>query len=292
MEQLMDHTAKFAADSLVKQYPLPEQIPEDALLVLVRNNGICFKGQEDPTIFIKRSRYPHTVPEDESEYLGHLGQVPCYAVELPGDSPAPEGLIWSGIRELSGGVPDKELAVAGLAVQITDYHRTTRFCGRCGTPTRSSLTERARICPACHSVTYARLCPAIIVVVRKGNSILMARGKQAPPGRYSLVAGFVEPGETIEHAVHREVLEETGIAIRNVKYIASEPWPFPNSLMIGFVADYEGGTITPDRVEIEAAGWFERDNLPYLPPKLSISRTLIDLWRNERAGTDPALRTE
>nr|WP_321508015.1 NAD(+) diphosphatase [uncultured Methanoregula sp.] len=287
----MDHTAKFAADSLHKQYPLPDLMPEETLLVLVRNSGICYTGGKDPTIFVKISHEIQGISGENAQYLGHRNSHPSYALEIPGDNPCPEGLAWSGVRELAGTLPEEELAIAGLAIQVTDYNRTTRFCGRCGTRTRSSLTERAKVCPACHYVTYARLSPAVIVLVRNNNTILLAHNKQAPPGRNSLVAGFVEPGETIEHAVHREVQEETGISIKNVKYIASEPWPFPNSLMIGFIADYKGGTIIPDGIEIDTAGWFDRDHLPDLPPKLSISRALIDIWLDGKTGTIPPLRT-
>ncbi|KUG20911.1 nadh pyrophosphatase [hydrocarbon metagenome] len=287
----MDHRARFAVDCLHKQYPEPDRLPEDACLVFVRDRGVCVrKGSTEgstkgstPTIF--QAAFPDLPGElkrDEltrdARYLGHRGAVACYAVEVPGDLPLPEGLAYSGVRELAGLVPDGELAVAALAVQIVDYDRTTRFCGRCGAATEPVRTERAKICPSCHRIAYPRLSPAIIVLVRKGGSILMVRGGGAAPGRYSLVAGFVEPGETIEDAVRREVREEAGIAIKNIRYCASEPWPFPDSLMLGFVADYDGGDIAPDGVEIESAVWFDRDHLPVLPPQLSLTRALIDDW--------------
>lgn len=274
----MDHKARFAADSLHKQYPEPERLPDDASLVFVRDGGVCAKRGSTPTIY---NTVPPDLPEGlqrSAQYLGHRGSVPCYAVEVPGDQPLPKGLAYSSVRELAGLIPDEELAVAGLAVQIIDYDRNTRFCGRCGTQTEPARTERAKVCPSCHRATYPRLSPAIIVLVRKGDSILMVRGVRAPPGRYSLVAGFVEPGETIEGAVRREVREETGVAIKNIRYLASEPWPFPDSLMIGFVADYDNGEVVPDGVEIESAAWFDRDHLPDLPPRLSLTRALIDDW--------------
>lgn len=274
----MDHTAKFAAGSLHNQYPEPDRLPEDAYLVFVRDGGVCIRMSGAPTIFEKVSPDLKEELKRHAQYLGHRGSVPGYAIEVPGDQPPPNGLTYSGIRELAGLIPDEELAIAGLAVQLTDYDQTTRFCGRCGTTTEPARTERAKVCPTCHRVTYPRLSPAVIVLVRNGNAALMVRGKKAQPGRYSLVAGFVEPGETIEQTAHREVREETGIAIKNIRYCASEPWPFPNSLMLGFVADYEGGEIAPDGIEIESAGWFDRDHLPDLPPKLSITRALIDHW--------------
>jgi NAD+ diphosphatase len=274
----MEHIARFEAASLSKDYPLPEILPDGACIVMVCNNEVCVRDGCNPGILIP---FPGSIPEwseDNSQYLGSMGPVPVYVLEISGKDSCPEGFTLSGIRELDGKIPDDELAVAGLAIQIADYNRTTRFCGRCGTKTVSSQTERAKICPACNQVTYARLSPAIIVVVRKGNCILLVRGRGAPAGRFSLVAGFVEPGETIEHAVHREVKEEAGVEIKNIRYMASEPWPFPNSLMMGFVADYAGGTVTPDGSEIELAGWFSRDNLPSFPPKISIAHNLIDGW--------------
>ncbi|MCC7565891.1 MAG: NAD(+) diphosphatase [Methanomicrobiaceae archaeon] len=288
----MDHRARFAVDCLHKQYPEPDRLPEDACLVFVRDRGVCVrKGStkdSTPTIFqtafpdlpgeLKRDELKRDELNRDARYLGHRGAVACYAVEVPGDLPLPEGLAYSGVRELAGLVPDGELAVAALAVQIVDYDRTTRFCGRCGAATEPVRTERAKICPSCHRIAYPRLSPAIIVLVRKGGSILMVRGGGAAPGRYSLVAGFVEPGETIEDAVRREVREEAGIAIKNIRYRASEPWPFPDSLMLGFVADYDGGDAAPDGVEIESAVWVDRDHLPDLPPQLSLTRALIDDW--------------
>jgi len=274
----MNRKATFAVDCLHKQYPEPDRLPDDACLVFVRDRGVCVRNGSTPTIFERVSPdLPGRLKRD-AQYLGHRGSVACYAVEAPGDLPPPDGLTCSSVRELVGLIPDEELAVAGLAVQITDYDRNTRFCGRCGTPTEPARTERAKICPSCHRVSYPRLSPAIIVLVRKNDAILMIRGVRAPPGMYSLVAGFVEPGETIEDAVRREVREEAGIEIKNVRYRASEPWPFPDSLMIGFIADYEGGEATPDGVEVESAVWVDRDHLPVLPPRISLTRALIDDW--------------
>jgi NAD+ diphosphatase len=279
----MDHKARFAADSLHTEYPEPDRLPSGACLVFVREGRVSFRNGSTPTIFEHLSPDLPEGLKRNAQYLGHRGPVACYAIEVPGDLPLPEGLAYSGVRELAGLIPDEELAIAALAVQITDFDRTTWFCGRCGAATEPVRTERARVCPSCQRVIYPRLSPAVIVLVRNNNSVLMVRGKKAPPGRYSLIAGFVEPGETIEHAVHREVREESGIAIRNIRYRASEPWPFPNSLMLGFVADYEGGEIVPDGIEVESACWFDRDHLPDLPPALSITRALIDDWKSEHS---------
>jgi NAD+ diphosphatase len=185
---------------------------------------------------------------------------------------------YAGVRDLFGRIPDEELAIASLAVRLIRFDLDTRFCGRCGAQNRQLLTERAKSCSACGLVTYPRISPAIIVLVQNGDRVLLARSPRFPPGQYSIIAGFVESGENLEHAVRREVREETGIEITGIRYTGSEPWPFPDSLMIGFTAEYAGGEIRIDNHEIVSAGWFDRDHLPLLPPPMSISRAIIDRW--------------
>ncbi|MCA1916655.1 NAD(+) diphosphatase, partial [Methanospirillum hungatei] len=225
----MRHKARFAAHSLHMQYPVPDMPQDDAHLVYIHDKQIFVRTGDKPTIL---SDLPSDFPEDFHKnmvYLGHLGTAPCYALSVPDGIPLPQGGLFYQVRELAGRISDDELAIAGLGVQLIHYDLTTRFCGRCGSATSHSQTERAKICPRCHQVTYPRLSPAIIVLVQNKNSILMVRGRDGAPGRYGLIAGFVEPCETIEQAVHREVYEETGISIQNIRYCASEPWPFPDS---------------------------------------------------------------
>ena len=212
-----------------------------------------------------------------SQYLGMLGEQHCFACELEEGSAPPDGMQWSGLRALFGAIDDSLFAVAGRAFQIVDWDRTHQFCGRCGTPTQVKNSERARECPGCKQVHYPRIAPAIMALVRRGHELLLARSPHFAPGMYSALAGFVEPGETLEQTLVREVREEVGIEVANVRYFASQPWPFPHSLMIAFNADYAGGEITPEPGEIEAADWFTLDRLPQaLPSKISISRRLID----------------
>ena len=212
-----------------------------------------------------------------SQYLGVLGEQHCFACELEEGSAPPDGMQWSGLRALFGAVDDSLFAIAGRAFQIVDWDRSHLFCGRCGTPTIVKSNERARECPSCKQVHYPRIAPAIMALVRRGRELLLARSPHFAPGMYSALAGFVEPGETLEQTLVREVREEVGIEVANVRYFASQPWPFPHSLMIAFNADYAGGEITPEPGEIEAAGWFTLDRLPQaLPSKISISRRLID----------------
>ena len=137
-------------------------------------------------------------------------------------------------------------------------------------------SERAQVCPQCGLTAFPRLSPAIIVCIRRGEQILLARNHRFPPGRFSVLAGFVEPGETLEEAVAREVREEVGIRVRDIRYFGSQPWPFPNSLMLGFTAEYAEGELVVDESELAEAHWFTRDNLPDLPPPISIARRLIE----------------
>ena len=277
------HKPRFIYGSLVSSYPGPDPAAaERAAYILVQGTEVVLPKREPLTIF--RTEIPDSVEVLRIQYLGDRDGTPCYAVEIPEGASLPEGNTREIVRSLAGRVPDDELGLAAYAVQIIDFDRTTRFCGKCGTGNEQLTTERAKQCPSCGYLTYPRLSPAIIVLVVKGDEILLGRSPGFTAGMYSVLAGFVEAGETIEHAVHREVREEAGIEIRNIRYMGSEPWPFPNSLMIGFTAEYASGDLHPDRKEIEALGWFSRETLPLLPPQLSISRALIDSWLRANDG--------
>jgi len=279
----MTHTGIFSADTLHSRYPVPETPPGTGVLwIIVQGNGVGFTTANCPTIFTPCNPADDGSAVERAQYLGHRGDTPVYAAEAGAGARLPVGWEHSGVRELFGKVPEEELALAGLAVQIIDFDRTTQFCGRCGAHNVQLRTERAKRCPACGLVTYTRLSPAIIVLIRNGDKILLARSSRFPSGMHSILAGFVEPGENLEHAVHREVKEETGISVKNLRYFGSEPWPFPGSLMIGFIADYAGGEIAVDNNEIVSAGWFGRENLPVLPTGMSIARALIDSWIENR----------
>jgi NAD+ diphosphatase len=217
-------------------------------------------------------------------YLGTLDERDCYAFEYEADIEPPQDMLWQGLRALYGKLDESLFALAGRALQYVDWDRTHQFCGRCGTPTRHREHERARECPACALIAYPRIAPAVMCLVRRGVEILLARSPHFLPGMYSALAGFVEPGESLEQCLAREVFEETGIRIANPRYFASQPWPFPHSLMIAFVADYAGGEITPAPEEIEDAQWFALDALPKLPNRISIARRLIDGVMAEMRG--------
>ena len=165
--------------------------------------------------------------------------------------------------------------IAGKAVLVNDWYISHKFCGRCGTPTRLDEKDMMLKCPKCGQNHYPRIAPAIIVAIRNGDELLMAKHSYHDNIRYALIAGFVEPGEAIEEAVHREVLEEVGIKIKNLKYMRSQSWPFPNSLMLGFMAEYDSGDIKVDGDEILKAKWFKKDEIIRYGSDISISDWLI-----------------
>ncbi len=209
-------------------------------------------------------------------YFGKLGDAHLYAAEAPPKSEPPEGMAWQGLRTLFSVLEDAHFALAGRAVQLVDWDRNHQFCGRCGAPTEAKADERGRVCRACRLTFYPKIAPAVMALVRRGNEMLLGRSPHFPPGMFSALAGFVEPGETLEQCIAREVLEEVGVSVTNIRYFASQPWPFPNSLMIAFFCDYESSEIAPQETEIEAAEWFDVFQLPKLPSKISIARRLID----------------
>ena len=218
----------------------------------------------------------------QQQYIGSLNGQPCYAAEIAPLDSIPAPYAFQKTRSLLGRAEDELARVAGLSEQMISWERSHRFCGRCGHPTENKADERAKFCPECGLVNYPRLSPAVIVAVVKGNQILLARSQRFRPKFYSVLAGFVEPGETLEQCVRREVREEVGILVDNIHYFGSQPWPFPDSLMIAFTAEYASGEIQRDPSEIADAGWFRADDLPPIPSKISIARQLIDWFVENR----------
>ena len=210
----------------------------------------------------------------------------CISVIDLDDAPAIPGTEWQSLRALMTAASDQDsYRLLVYAAQIATWMREHRFCGHCGTPMVSVQGERARHCPACGLRQYPRISPSMIVLVTRGDEVLLARSPRFLPGVYSTLAGFVEPGESAEDCVHREVQEEVGVRVRGLRYLTSQSWPFPHSLMLGYHAQYESGDITLQPDEIEDARWFGLDDLPALPGKMSIARFLIDTYLAERKGS-------
>ena len=234
---------------------------------------VCLRGGEvwvgDPAA--------HGLELGELQFLGLLDGVAWWVGELD-EASAVEGLRFAPLRELLGPLDEASWAMAGRGVQLADWVRTHRFCGRCGTPTEAAPGERARRCPACRLQVFPRLAPVVITLITRGDETLLARGVNFPGHMFSCVAGFVEPGETLEAAVRREAREEVGVQLGRISYRSSQPWPFPHSLMIGFQAEWAGGDIVCQASEIAEAHWYRWDELPAIPGPISIARQMIDAW--------------
>ncbi|MBN2450594.1 MAG: NAD(+) diphosphatase [Lentisphaeria bacterium] len=223
-------------------------------------------------------------------HMGRMGPAACVAAAGP--ETAPEGCCYRGLRELLTTLDEGVLGLAGRARQLLAWDRDHRFCGRCGVRTEDKEGERAKVCPACGHTVFPRINPAVIVAVLRGDRLLLARNGRFRGNMHSLVAGFVEAGETLEETLHREVEEEVGIRIDGIRYIRSQAWPFPSTLMLGFTAQHAGGEIRVDGMEIVEAGWYGRDGLPPIPAHGSLSRFLIDTVLGLAPEPAPAQRTE
>jgi NAD+ diphosphatase len=221
------------------------------------------------------------------EDVGRIGEVAYRCAELEADVPAGHEL--RPLRALHGVLSDGEWALAGRGATLVEWQRSHRYCGRCGSSTARHERERAMVCPSCDTVWYPRLAPAVIALITHGDRALLARHAGLPSGMHSTLAGFVEPGESLEQALAREIAEEVGVGIRDVRYFGSQPWPFPNSLMIAFTAEATSDTLTIDRTELEHAGWYTVNAMPRVPPRISIARALVDWFVTSRGGDPDAL---
>jgi NAD+ diphosphatase len=258
-------------------YALPPVLPREAFAFAFRGDRILVGGAADETVAIPTfGALADAGIAGTPHFLGWLSATACVGLNLADDATEPAGMRYAGLRSLFFKVPDELLSLAARAFHIVDWDRCHRFCGRCGTPTRDRAGERAKECPQCGLVAYPRIAPAMMALVTRGREVLLARAHRFATGMYSALAGFVEPGESVEDCVRREVREEVGLEVAGITYFASQPWAFPHSLMIAYTAEYAGGEIRLDDAEIAEARWFAADALPSLPPSVSIARRLID----------------
>jgi NAD+ diphosphatase len=255
---------------------MPEVLGAETYAFAYRDGKILVGGSEEAPIIPALARLTAAGITGTPHFLGNLGDAGCLAVTLPADAVEPPGMRFVGLRSLFLRIPDALLALAGRAFQVVEWDRTHRYCGRCGTPTHNKGDERAKECPNCGYVAYPRVSPAMMALVTRGRELLLARSHRFVNGVYSALAGFVEPGETVEDCVRREVREEVGVEVDAIAYFASQSWSFPHSLMIAFTAEWAAGDIRLEDAEIADARWFALDALPPLPPNVSIARRLID----------------
>ncbi|MEP7181520.1 MAG: NAD(+) diphosphatase [Betaproteobacteria bacterium] len=278
----------------VPSHALPPALPPTALAFAFRDAKLAVGGANDAPAIPTTADLDRAGIKGAVHYLGELDGRPCIAVALPDSvddaAAAAAGLRFAGLRSLFFTLPEPLLALAARAYQVAEWDRTHRYCGRCGTPTRDKPDERAKECPACGLVAYPRISPAMMVLVTRGRELLLARAHRFPGAMYSALAGFVEPGETIEDCIRREVREEVGVDVDGIAYFASQSWAFPHSLMIAYTAEYAGGELAPDATEIADARWFTLDALPALPTHVSIARRLIDVTVARLRDAPAALR--
>ena len=251
----------------------------DSILCLFAGHRLVQRAEGPPARFLHEFR-PLLSSFGVVELIGRHDGHPCLAIALPDgtDTDAlPPGWQARGLRSWFGQLPDDYMAIAMQGSQLLDWRRTHRFCGACGQPMLRCRHERAMQCSHCALRNYPRISPAMMVLVNRGRQLLLASNLSFPDGRYSALAGFLEAGESVEAAIHREVHEEVGVRVHRLRYFGSQSWPFPHSLMLAFTAEWQDGDIRIDPGELRDARWFDPDALPDLPPAgISISRALIE----------------
>jgi len=278
---------------------MPTMASHMELNLVSMNTAALYQPLNDvPDDFAAAQRFVHVISasvfvddraEDESwpsHFIGMVDGVGWWAVDVPAAASDPSYGAAMDLFRYFGVASEAEWLAAGRAVQVVEWMRTHQFCGRCAMPTEPSGGERGLKCPSCELVVYPRVAPAMITLITRGErgpdqEALLARGVRFPRPMYSCLAGFVEPGEDLEGAVIREVKEEVGVDVDGVRYVGSQPWPFPHSLMIGFRVNYAGGEIVLQEDEIMDANWYRKDDLPMIPPTMSIAGRIIEQWVNE-----------
>lgn len=219
--------------------------------------------------------------------VGKNPEAGNFAVELKSDKVPDSAYEWVSLRSLVGRIDDAAFNLWGKASQILNWHKGHHFCGRCGGKTVDHESEQAKVCPSCSLIWYPRISPCIIVLISRGHEVLLARSPRFTKGMYSVLAGFIEPGESVESTLRREIAEEVDLRIKNIRYFGSQPWPFPGQLMLGFLADYDSGKLHIDGIEIIDAGWYHADNLPMIPGEGTIAGRMI---RHHLASCSQELR--
>ncbi|PKL73703.1 MAG: NAD(+) diphosphatase [Methanobacteriales archaeon HGW-Methanobacteriales-2] len=269
-------------ESIYKRYK-PEFTPnkennKNAYWFLFNSNELLVEMGKIPEIPYTKSLEELKINPIRLQYLGTFNGHPCYSGELPSEIQVPRGMAFKDLRSLYDIIEEDLYLLAGRASQIVNWDRTHQFCGQCGAPTITKDDEMAKLCPECGFTSFTRLSPAVITAIIKDGKLLMALHTRTSGIMYGLIAGFVEPGETLTEAVQRETMEEVGLKVKNIEYFGSQPWPYPHSLMIGFTADYDSGEIEVDGKEIIDAKWFDSDQLPQVPSRMSIAGELIQWY--------------
>ncbi|MDD5285931.1 MAG: NAD(+) diphosphatase [Desulfuromonadaceae bacterium] len=256
-----------------------DTVTSDGTWVIIQANSVVLE-QSDSGLSLPSGALPDWLtPQQTPLCIGIWRKKPLLAITVSSRLQLKTPYVAATFNTTDEHLDIQNLTLAGLAKQILHWERQSRHCSRCGAETEPIAATRGKICPSCGAEHFPHIHPCAIVLVKRGNELLLTRKTEWQPGRYSLVAGFLDMGESLEECAIREVREETGIEITNVRYVGSQNWPFPAQLMAGFVADYAGGEIVVDHNELEDARWFSIDSLPTLPPSRSIARWIIDNFK-------------
>lgn len=248
----------------------------DSVFILVSDNRVLSRERQPGEPFQRQDLPAVLLQNERAHYIGEYCERNCFVISVRDqDLAMQEVCYWPSLRELLGEIGDEHFQMLGRALQIARWHREHRYCGVCGGLTSPLPRERALVCEDCEQRYFPRISPCVICLVTRGDQMLLARHARSRQPVFTTLAGFVEPGETAEQAVHREILEEVSIEVQNLKYFCSQPWPFPGQLMLGFTAEYAGGEIRVDGVEVLEAHWFNIEDLPLVPPPSTISAQLI-----------------
>jgi NAD+ diphosphatase len=254
--------------------------------LLQRGRDLLVRGDGD-AVTLSPDR-PEALADSEPVVLGEWNGITYLACEVAPDMPLPEGWMAIDLRRLYGRLDEMEWTIAGYATHVLHWQRTSRFCPICGHATKPTQQEWMRRCGNCDHERYPQISPAVLILVHDGTDRILLSHKPGWSDMHSILAGFVLPGESLEECVHREVYEEVGVGVTDLVYQGSQPWPFPQQLMIGFTARYVAGEIRLDEQELDHAAWYDVHNLPTIPPKLSLSRQMIDAWSAARlAASNP-----
>ncbi len=263
---------------------IPPEKDQNKYFIIFKKNKVLIKKEDKRIDFpLAEDLEKINIKFKNSYLIDRYREEYYYLADFKDHIFLPDGYEFKEIRSLFGKVEENVFWILGRAFHISHWNNTNKFCGNCGTPTVQNDKERFIECTNCNTIIYPRISPAIIVAITKKDKILLAKNFNFKNDFYSVIAGFLEPGETLEECVKREVKEEVNIEVDNIKYFGSQPWPFPDSLMIGFTAEYAAGKIKEDQKEIAHAEWFSVHNLPKIPSSISISRKLIDWFIRENS---------
>ena len=250
---------------------------KSGISIILKNQEFLTSKNSDFLIFEEDDLKWSEMEMVNKQFIGYLNDKPCYILEIDKDSKLDNDLILTPLRNLLGRIPDSLFTICSRSLQLSEWRRNNQFCGVCGTKMKMHETERAMFCECNNVLVYPRISPCVIVLVTRGEELLLAHNKNFPGTFYSTLAGFIEAGESAESAIHREIFEEVKVRVKNIKYFGSQSWPFPSQLMLGYHAEYLEGEITPDGVEIDLADWFHYKDLPNVPTgNISISGQLIE----------------